>query len=116
MRLAPDGSVLGSFGERGPRAQRLRLPTALAVAPDGEVYVADSAHNRIAVFDADGRFVAAWGGPGNAPGGFEDPSGIAVGPHGHVFVSDRGNDRIQELPHTAASSRSGARPGSVREI
>ncbi len=110
IRLTPAGAVVGSFGahpaaraRRGwsnptpARASRLWRPRAAAVAPGGEVYVADSGHDRIAVFDARGRFLGAWGGPGGGAGRFEDPAGVAVDARGRVFVADRREDRIQEF-------------------
>lgn len=117
IRLTPAGVVVGGFGGHLParagevrsnpaRASSWRLwrPSAVAVAPDGDVYVADSGHDRVALFDGRGRFRGAWGGPAATRGGpgarvgrFEDPAGIAVDARGHVFVSDRREDRIQEL-------------------
>lgn len=50
---------------------------------------------------APNRFVAAWGGGGNAPGQFDDPTGIAVAgvavdPKGNVFAADFYNHRIEK--------------------
>jgi DNA-binding beta-propeller fold protein YncE len=104
VHLTPAGAVVGSFGARGARGARgtqargrLSRPSAVAVAPDGDVYVADSGHDRVEVFDSRGRLLGAWGGPGAAPGRFEEPAGVAVDARGRVFVSDRREDRIQEF-------------------
>lgn len=80
-----------SFGGHGEEPGRLRRPTALAFAPDGErVYVVDADNRRVQVLDPDGRpFGVLAGGPG-----LDDPFGIAVTADGHVWVSDAAADRL----------------------
>jgi hypothetical protein len=63
----------------------------------GNVYVADSGNERIQKFDADGRFLTAWGSPGNSIGEFTQPFGVAVDSSGNVYVADYGNSRIQKF-------------------
>jgi len=70
-------------------------PEAIALAPDGDIYVADAALCRIEEFDSEHRFVRAWGKRGTGSGEFQAPSGLAVGAHGEVYVADKYNDRIQ---------------------
>ncbi len=71
-------------------------PTTLAVAPDGDLYIADGYGNaRVHCFSADGTHKTSWGEPGSAPGQFMLPHGIAVAPDGRVYVADRENDRVQ---------------------
>jgi hypothetical protein len=78
---------------------------ALAIGPDGDVYVTDTSH-QVAVIAPDGSVLRRWGGLGSAPGDFRfipaAPSDrfdihakIAVGSDGRVYVSDPGNHRIQ---------------------
>ena len=45
---------------------RLRSPEGIAVDQEGNVYVADTANNRIQVFSSNGTFISKWGryGPG----------------------------------------------------
>jgi DNA-binding beta-propeller fold protein YncE len=61
----------------------------------GNVYVADSANNRIQVFTAAGDFLTQWGTPGSGPGEFHKPIGVGVGPDGRIYVADTWNSRIQ---------------------
>lgn len=85
----------------------MNAPRALAFAPDGTFYVADSRNHRVLHFGADGSFILAWGGPsGNAvnnpnpaapPSTFNEPWGVAVGPDGSVYVTDTWNYRIQKF-------------------
>jgi DNA-binding beta-propeller fold protein YncE len=71
-------------------------PTALAVAPDGTLYVSDGYGNaRVHRFSAEGELLHSWGEPGIGPGEFHVPHSILVLPDERVLVADRENDRIQ---------------------
>jgi len=63
-------------------------PTNVAVDRQGGVYVADTLNNRVQIFDAEGKFVRAFGRQGDSPGEFIRPKGIAVDSEGHVYVAD----------------------------
>lgn len=70
--------------------------TNLAIAPTGELYVADGYGNcRIHRFSEQGELLSSWGEIGVGPGEFHLPHGINVTPGGRVLVGDRENDRIQ---------------------
>ncbi|MFP6770040.1 MAG: peptidyl-alpha-hydroxyglycine alpha-amidating lyase family protein [Planctomycetaceae bacterium] len=72
------------------------LPTNLAVAPDGRLFVTDGYGNcRVHRFSAEGEHETSWGTPGAGPGQFHLPHGIDVDSAGVVFVCDRENSRIQ---------------------
>ncbi len=107
-RIWGDGTPLSEVG--GPNdvgGAGFNGVDAVAAAPgSGRYYVADAGHNRVLVYDADGRLLARWGaggGDGEASGeagGFNHPSGVAVSAPGlgeDVYVADKGNDRIVEL-------------------
>ena len=89
------------FGVQGSAAGEMQRPRALAIAPDGSLYVADTGNHRIQHFAADGSWLGGWGtfadvSAGSAPSGtFNEPWGIAVAPDGTVFVADTWNHRIQ---------------------
>lgn len=71
-------------------------PANVAVAPNGDLYVADGYGNaRIHRFSPGGDYRGGWGEPGTGPGQFMLPHGIAVASDGRVLVADRENDRIQ---------------------
>lgn len=72
-------------------------PTGVAVAPGGEVYVADWTGGNVQKFSPEGRRLAKWGKEGDAPGEFSDPWGLAVDKQGYVYVADSDNHRIQKL-------------------
>lgn len=88
-------------GEQAGRPQdapgRLHQPRGIAVAPDGNVVVADFGNNRIQVLKPDGDFVRKWGGLGDLPGQFKEPCAVDVGPDGSVYVADTWNHRVQKF-------------------
>ena len=70
-------------------------PSGLALDADANLYVCDTLNNRIEVFDADGKFVRAFGKAGDGPGYFSRPKGIAIDGDGHIWVADGMQDRVQ---------------------
>jgi len=70
-------------------------PTNVALDQDGNLYVSDTANDRVEVFDADGTFIRTWGKNGDGPGNFARPKGIAVDCDGHVWVIDAMLNRLQ---------------------
>ena len=65
-----------------------RQPTALAMGPDGHVYVSELQH-RVTVLDSGGKVLARWGGESSRePGRFVAPHGIAVDSRGDVYVGE----------------------------
>jgi sugar lactone lactonase YvrE len=102
VKFSPDGKVLLTLGEAGvPGAdeRHFRAPSGVAVAANGDVFVADghdlNGNNRVVKFSKDGRFIKAWGKTGYAPGEFRTLHAIAIDSRGRVFVADRSNNRIQ---------------------
>jgi streptogramin lyase len=71
-------------------------PTALAVASNGDLYVADGYGNaRIHRFTAAGDLVMSWGEPGAGRGQFHIPHGLCIDSEERILVADRENERIQ---------------------
>lgn len=72
------------------------LPTDVAVAPDGSLFVSDGYGNaRVHHFDREGTLLHSWGEPGSGPGQFDLPHGVEIDQQGQVLVADRENGRIQ---------------------
>ena len=71
------------------------LPTNVAVDKEGNVYVTDTLNNRVEIFDADGKFIHAFGKNGDGPGHFARPKGIAIDRDGHIWVVDAVQQRVQ---------------------
>ncbi|HXJ79670.1 MAG TPA: peptidyl-alpha-hydroxyglycine alpha-amidating lyase family protein [Candidatus Methylomirabilis sp.] len=117
MYFTPDGKLLRTIGTRGyrsdtgvdasePRSTAYRkithaggpfnLPTDIAVAPSGEMFVTDGYGNaRVHKFAADGTHLFSWGEPGSGPGQFRLPHAVWIDRHERVMVCDRENDRVQ---------------------
>ena len=74
----------------------LQLPTAVAMAPDGTVFIADEATHQVHAIDEDGAHRWTIGGWGRAPGRFAEPSGLDE-MDGTLLVADRLNHRIQAI-------------------
>ena len=71
-------------------------PTKLAVAPNGDLYVADGyANARVHHFSPAGELLHSWGEPGTGPGEFHVPHSLLVTPEERLLVADRENDRVQ---------------------
>jgi DNA-binding beta-propeller fold protein YncE len=110
-KFTPDGKRLLTIGESGKASDTayeigvspvlrsagpFNRVTKVAVAPRGELYVADGYGNaRVHKFSADGQLLFSWGEPGRGPGQFILPHGIAVDSAGLVYVADRENSRVQ---------------------
>jgi DNA-binding beta-propeller fold protein YncE len=76
-----------------------KYPQGIAVdQSSGNVFVADTANNRIQVFSSNGTFIMTGGKFGLVDGNFAYPQGIAVDQSsGNVFVADTANNRIQVI-------------------
>ncbi|HEX5266541.1 MAG TPA: SBBP repeat-containing protein [Acidimicrobiales bacterium] len=99
--IAPPGPADSSPGPVAPAR-----PTALAVARDGGLYIADPVRQQILERHADGRFVVV-AGTGHAgfsgDGGpathaaVNSPAGMAVGADGTLYFADQGNRRVRSI-------------------
>ena len=97
--LALTASGLGKAGVAGDAHDTFNQPSAVAIAPDGDIFVADghggNSNARIVKFSKDGKFLQTWGTKGSAPGELNIPHALAFDSQGRLFVADRGNNRIQ---------------------
>jgi sugar lactone lactonase YvrE len=102
-KFNPDGKLvlmLGRPGVAGEGPDTLNRPSDVAVAPNGDIFVADGhsgmdTNMRIVKFSKDGSFVKEWGKKGSAPGELNGAHGLAFDSAGRLFVADRGNRRVQ---------------------
>jgi sugar lactone lactonase YvrE len=102
FKFSPDGKVLmtlGKAGVAGDGPDTFNMPSAVAIASNGDIFVADghggNSNNRIVKFTKDGKFIKTWGKKGTSPGEFDIPHCLAFDSKGRLFVGDRNNNRIQ---------------------
>ncbi len=84
----------------------LQAPQGLAVAPSGQLVVADSGHGMIKVFNPDGTLASTMGAPGNGSGEFVRLGDVAVGADGVIYATDAFQSWVQSFNPD----------GSLREI
>lgn len=87
---------LGTWNEAGESPTHLGRPQDIAFLSDGSIIVADGLINsRVAKYDANGKFITAWGGKGKANGQFDAVHAVAIDKQDNIYVADRSNDRVQ---------------------
>src|SRR5215213_5974099 len=109
-KISPEGNVTtlagGSegFADGAGASASFNTPSAIALGPDGNLYVADTANNRIRKITPDGQ-VSTVAGDGNAgyvdgpaaKAQFNGPMGLAVSGGGDIYVADTYNDVIRMI-------------------
>ncbi len=105
FKLNQDGETLMTLGEAGVPGDdesHFNGPSAVLVAPNGEIWIADGhrgGNNRLVKFSPEGKFLRQLGGgvesASREVGRFDDPHDLKMDSQGRIFVADRGNNRIQ---------------------
>jgi|GEM_PF-2529201 len=72
-------------------------PNAVAVDREGNIWVADSAEDRVAEFNSQHAYLRQVGEEGPGEGQFNGIGGIATDESGDLYVTDSGNNRVQEF-------------------
>jgi DNA-binding beta-propeller fold protein YncE len=93
--VVPEQARLAGFSPNGEPIGILDLSSVvkpftfgLAIDAQGHFYVADFNMHRVAVFDAQGGYLFAWGENGSGLGQFVVPFSIALDGNGGVYVVD----------------------------
>jgi len=102
MKFNPEGRLLMTLGKPGMAGDGpdvFNAPSAVFVARNGDIFVADghggNTNARIVKFAKDGKFIKTWGKKGTGPGEIDGPHTLAMDSRGRLFLGDRGNNRIQ---------------------
>lgn len=88
------------FGATGHGAKEFFHPTGAAIDSEGDVAIADTGNNRIALLRHDGlrlTWVKAVGRLGSRVGQFNGPLGVAYDSQRNLYIADTGNNRIQVM-------------------
>ena len=109
-KFSQEGEHLMSLGEAGVSAageDTFIGPTSCAVAPNGNILIADGHWprpsdaqqdgDRLVEITPEGEFVRAVGRLGPGAGEFMGPHALAFDSAGRLFVADRSNNRVQIL-------------------
>jgi sugar lactone lactonase YvrE len=110
-KLDPTGKVITRWGCEGTDPGQFARPRALALGPDGLLYVADACNHRIQVFDRQGQFVRQFGTPGDGPGELRYPYDLGFDPDGFLLVVEYGNHRVQKFTAEGESQAVWGGPG-----
>ncbi|MBI3410499.1 MAG: hypothetical protein HY040_19340 [Planctomycetes bacterium] len=94
-----DGNFVKCWGSPGSEIGQFARIRAMALGPDGNLYVADACNHRIQVFTTEGAFVRSWGTPGDGLGQLSYPYDLAFssGPDSKLYVVEYGNHRVQKF-------------------
>jgi hypothetical protein len=105
-RIAGTGKQGFSLDPRSATLTELNQPQAVAVAPNGDVLIADTVNNRVLVVTPSGKIgvVAGDGIPGYRGDGrlgalaeLNQPTGVAVDGQGDVYIADSANSVIRRV-------------------
>lgn len=97
---AETGVLLRSIGKRGLNVGNLVRPKGVAVDSEGNVYVVESYHDHLLVYNRKGEFLMPiGGGAGQSIGQYYLPSGIWIDESNRVFLADTFNGRVVVLQY-----------------
>jgi streptogramin lyase len=85
------------FGSSGSGNGQFNSPFGIALDASDNIYVVDSANNRVQKFNPLGVYQSQFGSSGSGNGQFSSPRGIDVDSTGNIYVVDTGNNRIQKF-------------------
>jgi DNA-binding beta-propeller fold protein YncE len=108
-----EGHFLTCWGSPGTEPGQFGRARALALGPDGLLYVADACNHRIQVFTRCGELVGYWGEPGQAPGQLSYPYDLAFNAAGDLYVVEYGNHRVQKFTAKGVSLGCWGGPGQT---
>ena len=98
-KQSPTGQLIMTLGvpdEAAEDDKHFFMPTDMAFASNGDIFVSDGYGNqRVVHLTKDGAFVKAWGSMGNDDGKFSIPHAIAIDSKDRIYVADRNNARVQ---------------------
>jgi phospholipase C len=102
------GGAAGPSYQRSIGVHELADPSGVAAAASGDIWVADTGHNRIVEFSADGGYLTA------VSGSLDRPEGIAIDGAGDIWVASTGGDQIAEFSAAGKELASFGTAGSGR--
>jgi DNA-binding beta-propeller fold protein YncE len=113
------GAAHAEFGRRGTGPGEFLMPTDVAVAADGTIYVGEYGGNdRISRFSPAFEYLGSFGGPGTGPAQLQRPQALLLDHDQRLWVADACNHRIccfdPDGTLRASFGHEGAGPGELR--
>jgi len=96
-RYSGCGELLGRWGMEGSGLGEFKFIIGIAVASNGNVYVADIENGGVQYFTKTGSFIGEWGRKGVLDAKLDSPGGITVSNDGKVFVTVGGSVKFFTL-------------------
>lgn len=91
---ASTGQYLGTVGKRGLFVGDLVRPKGVASDSEHNIYIIESYHDYLLIYNRRGEFLLPIGGVGGGAGNFHLPAGVWVDERNRVFVADTLNSRV----------------------
>lgn len=92
IKLDESGSVLDSIGSKGSKKGQLDDPTDIAIAANGDIYIADQGNNWIQVFSSEGGFVRAI--TKGVKANLDEPIAIVLDAKDQLYVLDKARGTV----------------------
>ncbi|MBI3119907.1 MAG: SMP-30/gluconolactonase/LRE family protein [Candidatus Hydrogenedentes bacterium] len=105
-----DRQFIRQWGAAGSATGSFNRVMALALAPDGRLYVADTANHRVQCFQCDGTFVRTIGAD-TADTSMKYPHDLALAPDGTLLVAEYGAHRVSRYRSDGALLAAYGEPG-----
>lgn len=102
---AESGVARRTVGARGTFVGQLVRPKGVDVDSEGNIYVVESLHDHLLVYNNAGDFLLPIGGTGPATANFYLPGGLAIDSRDRVFIADTFNGRITILQYLGGDQR-----------
>jgi DNA-binding beta-propeller fold protein YncE len=94
-------------GERGINVGKFVRPKGVATDSENNIYVVESYHDHLLIFDDQARFLLPIGGAGKEAGNFYLPAGVWIDRGNRVFVADTFNGRIAVFQFLGGGAENG---------
>lgn len=88
------GEPIRSVGTRGTYIGQMVRPKGVAVDSEGNLYVVESYHDHLLIFNRSGQFLLPIGGTGYTSGSFYLPAGLWIDKRNRVYLADLFNGRV----------------------
>ncbi len=97
--------MIKSWGESNLDKNSYLLSSGIAIAADGDVYIADIHEDRIQHFNGQGGFIQTIGGFGSGDGQFNTPRAVDIAPDGALYVADTKKTTVFKNSHVKTNQK-----------